>query len=223
MTRSVVTALASGLLVVGCTGEGGDAESTSGVDTSTGADDGGATSANSAGSSGGGDSSGGGPEATGTDSSGGTGSNATFGPGDDGPRPELCPPGVRPSLEVGLGHGEFFPLDSADAVLIAGPQGGFHISLGLHASGLDVADWGTVHLHAELDGQVVADHDAIAVFNCLDTMDPPIAEALWVNIVFDALPADLLGQQLAIDVDVEDYTGVTVGQSIMVTVDETLG
>jgi hypothetical protein len=153
------------------------------------------------------------------DDSGATSSITT----DEPPRPELCPPGVdTPTLEIGHGHGDFLPIESGPAVLVMGEQGGFHITLGLRVSGFDLADWGSAHLHAELDGQVVSDHDAVVPFTCLDELEPPLAQALWINVIFDVGPDELLGQTIEVTVDAADYTGVSVSETLTLPIDDVL-
>ncbi|MCA9705619.1 MAG: hypothetical protein KDK70_07220 [Myxococcales bacterium] len=156
-----------------------------------------------------------GPVDTGSD---GTGSSddapSTFG----GDLPAYCPPGAEPSLEMGLGDVEFRPLGDEVAQLVMGHQGGYHVVLGLRGAGLDLADWGSGHLHASIGGTVVADFDTIIVMNCDE--GGQFAEALWLNLIFDADPEDLVGQLADVEVEFTDASGVVVSASGQVRISD---
>ncbi len=136
---------------------------------------------------------------------------------------EFCPEGVTPSLQVGYGPGDFVPVSSGPALLIAGHQGGFHVELGLVSSGFDVADWGNVHFTARVDGQVVADHDAVAVLNCQYDLDPVVAHSYYVNMIFDAGPDLLLGATVEVDVELTDRGGQVATDSVQFVIGDELG
>ena len=211
-------------LVAGCPGSESEAPATTtdrGDDTaaaSESGDDPASTSAATASSSGAAD------ESTATsdaDSADSGSSPDTFGTGKA--PAQLCPAGVEPWLQVGYGPGDFVPIASAPALLIAGHQGGFHVELGLQSAGLDVADWGNVHFTARVDGQVVADHDAVAVLHCQYDLDPVVAHSYYVNMIFDVGPDVLLGATVDVDVELTDRGGQLATDSVQFVIGDELG
>ena len=140
---------------------------------------------------------------------------STFG----GSLPDYCPPGVEPSLEMGHGDIEYRPLESGIAQLVMGHQGGYHVVIGLRGSGLDLADWGSGHMQATIEGQLLADYDTIVVMQC-DEDSGEYAEALWLNLIFDAQPPMLLGQTAFVEVDYTDASDVVVSASGMIEISE---
>lgn len=124
----------------------------------------------------------------------------------DDPMP--CVPDGEPQLLFGHGVKEFSPLEEGPAQLWHGPQGGFHITIGIRSPGIDTANFGTVHFHAEVEGEVVADEPSVVVFNCYE--DEGYAEAIWVNVVMESTPEELHGRLAEVDVELEDYAGTMV-------------
>lgn len=167
---------------------------------------------------------------TGADATGNEGEEAgeaggsEAGSTDDGPAtfggsfPEVCPPGVEPSLQMGLGDVDFRPIDSGVAQLVQGHQGGYHVVIGLRGTGLDLADWGSGHLRATVGGEVLADYDTIVVMECDDGGE--FAEALWINLIFDAQPPMLLGQMASVEVEFTDASEVVVSASGQLEISE---
>ena len=69
----------------------------------------------------------------------------------------LCEPGRDPTLEIGLGVGAFTPVADGDPMpLIHGPQGGWHLEIGLLATHIDAGDLITGSLEGTIDGERVA-------------------------------------------------------------------
>ena len=142
-----------------------------------------------------------------TDTTGGAEAGSTFS-GETASVPEICNADGEPALEIGHGYEEFLPLDSGPARLIHGPQGGIHITIGLRSAGLDVAEFGDVHMYGESEGEVVADHPQGAVLECLD--DLGVAEAIWLSMVLTAEPADVHGKIIDMEVSILDGVGTMI-------------
>ncbi|MCH9680417.1 MAG: hypothetical protein K0V04_03200 [Deltaproteobacteria bacterium] len=127
-------------------------------------------------------------------------SPATF--GDGSTAPQFCPPDAEASIELGLGDVDFRPVDSEPAQVILGHQGGYHVVIGVRGVGLDLAEWGEGHLTATVNGQVVADHNAVILMHCSD--DGAYSEALWINLIFDDDPSSLLGLPMEVEAQYVD-------------------
>lgn len=121
--------------------------------------------------------------------------------------PQVCGVVSEAVLEIGHGSMQFTPLADMPAELLHGPQGGVHITLGIRCPGLDVSEFGDMHLHGEVNGQVVADHPQGVVLKCNERLG--VAEGIWLSMVFDVGPELLHEQVIDLDITITDDLGRT--------------
>lgn len=94
------------------------------------------------------------------------------------------------SLELGAGEEAFAAVEDGDhALLVHGPQGGYHLDVALAATGLVEVDRVEVLLVGTLDGVERARTPAVPTFRC----DAPTGRWLaWgMRLVYDAQPEEL--------------------------------
>ena len=132
---------------------------------------------------------------------------APLGACDKDPTTRACQPGGDPTLEIGVGIGEYTALPSDDAFpLVHGPQGGYHLEIGLAATHIDASSLLTGHLEGTLDGRPFATLDPWLDFRC--TGD---ALTSWgTKLIYDAPPDVLDGQQTTLTAEITDLEGATV-------------
>lgn len=118
-------------------------------------------------------------------------------PGDDDVVDTSACEDGDPSLLVGTGFSAFEPTEpGATLSLIHGPQGGYHLDIGLAATGLPSTDRVAVHLVGTIDGEVLADQTPYVTFRC-DSSEARY-EAWGQRLIFDAEPLDLHRQTAVI-------------------------
>ncbi len=127
-----------------------------------------------------------------------------------------------PSLEIGTGDQEFEPLnDGDDAVVIQGPQGGFHLLGSLRATGIEPGDTAnvfdennpTMHFTVREDGERV---DASNAFiQGLDEAGRGLYEVVG-RFVFLDIQADeeLVGSVITLTVELTDINGVALSAEV---------
>lgn len=156
------------------------------------------------------------------DSTGGTTDPgpATIAVEESGSPPEYCPPGVEPTLTVGHGVEEFMPPEAGPAQVYLGHQGGYHITLGMRGTGLDLSDWGDGQVRGTVDGTVVADHPTIIAMSCDEGGE--YSEALWINLIFEEPPQALLGQAIFVEAEYVDASNTMVAGTAELTISDTI-
>jgi hypothetical protein len=138
---------------------------------------------------------------------------ASVGAGCSGPEVGACAACVGPrcdppTLEIGLGLDGFAPLAEGGAFpLIHGPQGGYHLEIGLRATHLDVSSLVTGRLEGTIDGERLASASPWLDFRC----EGEALESWGTRLIYESTPAALDGQTTEIVVEVTDVAGNTVG------------
>ena len=124
------------------------------------------------------------------------------------PTSEACEPGAEPTLTIGLGVGGFTPIEDGEFPLVHGPQGGFHLEIGLSATHLDTSDLVTGHLEGTIDGVLYASADPWLDFRCDEAQGSLIS---WgTRLIYDATPEFLDGQVTTVTAEVSDLQGTKV-------------
>lgn len=123
---------------------------------------------------------------------------------------DACLPGADPTLTIGLGIEAYSEIpNGGDFPLVHGPQGGFHLEIGLAAAHLDASDLMTGHLTGTIDGQVYAETAPWLDFRCELAEDPALTS--WgTRLVYDATPDFLDGKVTTVTAEVTDASGTTV-------------
>ena len=127
-----------------------------------------------------------------------------------------------PTLILGAGDGELEPLsDGDDAVIIQGPQGGFHLLGSLHATGIEPGDTNdlenvnnpTVHFTVREEGERV---DVSTAFTQgLDEVDRGVYGVIGRFIFLDIQADDeLVGSTLTVRVELTDVNGVAMADEV---------
>ncbi|MEZ5397890.1 MAG: hypothetical protein R2724_34700 [Bryobacterales bacterium] len=113
----------------------------------------------------------------------------------------------EPGLAIGDGTDGYAPIaDGGEVVLVHGPQGGFHVEVGLLATHLDVSTLVTGHLAATVDGEELARVDPWLDFQCgADGL-----EAVGARLVYAGTPETLVGRRTRITARVVDLAGTVV-------------
>lgn len=120
---------------------------------------------------------------------------------------EACLPGPDPTLLIGLGVAGYTPVpEGGEMPLVHGPQGGFHLEIGLSASHLDISDLVTGHLTGTIGDTVYAETDPWLDFRCKGD-----ALVSWGTLlIYDATPDFLDGKETTVTASVTDSGGTTV-------------
>jgi hypothetical protein len=131
---------------------------------------------------------------------------ACSGGGPDGG--DNCIPGADPSLEIGLGVGGFSSIEDGEFPLVHGPQGGFHLEIGLLATQLDTSDLVVGHLEGLIEGERYAQSDPWLDFRCDETHGGLVS---WGSLlIYEATPEFLDGKLTTVTATVTDVQGTEV-------------
>jgi len=130
------------------------------------------------------------------------------------PASRTCQPGGEPELTIGTGVMEYEPLDPEDPafLVVHGPQGGYHATIGLEAVYLDASDLMGAEMHGIIDGEELATASPWLQMRC-----NPHTQTLqtWnLLLIWDATPDFLAGKTTHIDVQVTDASMTTVSASV---------
>ncbi|MCA9492236.1 MAG: hypothetical protein KC621_20025 [Myxococcales bacterium] len=132
-----------------------------------------------------------------------------------------CETGAAPALEIGVGLEGYEPLgEMGHFPLIHGPQGGFHLEIGLRATHLDTSDLALGHMVGTIDGTVYADSEPWIDFRCQNDVDAQ--EAYGMLLIYDSTPDFLDGKTTEVSVDVTDIAGNTVSATRTFVIEDTL-
>lgn len=139
-------------------------------------------------------------------------------PGDDDDATttdaDPCLPPGEPTLEIGIGLSGFEPIEPGGAFpLIHGPQGGYHLEIGLHATNL--AEDATGLFRGEIVGRVEGMPDDAVAYPYLDLRCVrEYRESYGTLLVFpdpaNITPDFLDGKEVEIEVKVTDADGTEV-------------
>lgn len=123
-----------------------------------------------------------------------------------------CVPSDTPTLELGVGRNSWGPMP---VVLQAesGSQGGQHVWLAFHATGLDLSSTSIVWITGEANGAPLIDQMARLAWTCKPN---GVAEVFGLQV---PLPTDAIEQYLALEVQVTDVSGRVVETSATVLID----
>lgn len=121
-----------------------------------------------------------------------------------------CLAGREPSLELGTGERGYVPLDEVDnsLELIHGPQGGFHLLVGLQARHIATERDLEGSITGRIDGAVIATSEPFVTFRCNGPLDA--LQAWNILLIYDAQPEDLDGKQTFIEAELVDADGETL-------------
>jgi len=125
-----------------------------------------------------------------------------------------------PGLELGGGTTAFDLLEPGATIeLVHGPQGGYHLELGLRATGLDSSDLAAATLEGTVDGSVMAVSSPWLQFRC----NPATGtyDAWPTNLIYDTEdPASLDNVNTDITAVLVDAAGVEFSASLTLTIDD---
>jgi len=131
-------------------------------------------------------------------------------PSDTGPTTtdaDPCEPSDSPTLEVGLGLSGYEALDDGDPFpLIHGPQGGYHLEIGLFGTGLAADALVSGEMHGTIDGKEYASAFPRLDLRCVGDG----RESYGTLLVYESTPDFLDGKTTRITVSVEGTDGTTV-------------
>ncbi|MEQ1564265.1 MAG: hypothetical protein ABMA64_01415 [Myxococcota bacterium] len=120
-----------------------------------------------------------------------------------------CALDAEPTLTLGYGVGGYTPIpDGGEFPLVHGPQGGYHLELGLLATGLDATNLVVGHVEGTLHGEPFASADPWLDFRCDDALGGLVSYG--TRLIYDAQPSALDGQPTEVTVEVADPRGGTL-------------
>ena len=131
-------------------------------------------------------------------------------------------------LVIGTGESSYEPLDAEDPTysLVNGPQGGWHVLIGLEAWGLDATGLVTANVEGRIDDQVLARADAAWItLTCApspssneSTLQCSNTFLIFDDIAIDRDPCPLDGAELQVQATVTDVRGTSVSSSTRATI-----
>jgi hypothetical protein len=142
----------------------------------------------------------------------------------DGPEGQAerdpCAPGREPTLAIGGGVSRFEPLREGDTLeLVHGPQGGYHVEIGLRATGLAADDLLSGKLEGWIGDRRLAEVAPWFDFRC----NPGVGQDSWGTLlVYAAQPEDLDGQPTTVVARVIDSRGVEVEAELDLVIEDPL-
>ena len=131
--------------------------------------------------------------------------------GTTGAATDPCEAGGPAGVELGHGLTSFAPFGDEPAELIYGPQGGFHIEIGVRAWGLDDSDVAVARLRGLIDGAEVGSSAPYAMLEC--TPDGTALEALRLPLIWDTTPEMLHDAVATVELELTDAAGTVVTAS----------
>ncbi len=126
-----------------------------------------------------------------------------------GPQGATCGPGGDPTLQIGLGVGTFTPIVAGEMPLIHGPQGGWHLEIGLLATGIDASDLIVGRLQGTVDGEPIAVNAPWLDMRCDEAAGGLIS---WgTRLIYPTeTAAELDGVQTEVSAEITDNQGITI-------------
>lgn len=131
---------------------------------------------------------------------------------------EDCPTDAAPAMEIGVGSESWQSIGDAsgEATLVHGPQGGYHLELGLRAEGLDVTDLASAVLRGAIDGEELAVSNTWVQFRCNPATNT--ADAWNVRLIYASTPDLLDGRETDITATVSDVAGTVFEATASLTI-----
>jgi hypothetical protein len=134
---------------------------------------------------------------------------------DRGPEANGCEPGDDPQLTIGLGVGGYSPIpDQGEFPLVHGPQGGYHLEIGLEATGIDASQLITGHMEGTIAGEQLAVNDPWLEFLC----EGGVLHSWGTRLIYDSTPEILDGKVTLVEASVTDLQGTLVSTSATYTI-----
>jgi hypothetical protein len=129
-----------------------------------------------------------------------------------------CEPSDAPTLDIGLGLAGYEPLDDGDPFpLIHGPQGGFHLEIGLFGTGIAADQLVSGEMHGYID-----DVEYAAAFPRLDLRCVGDGrESYGTLLVYNSTPDFLDGQTTRVTVAVTGTDGNEVTAEATFLIEDT--
>ncbi len=146
---------------------------------------------------------------------------ACAGNGPDSGDDDACAENTDLSLELGAGAASFEALTEGDEIeLVRGAQGGYHIEIGLRATGIDASDLIAAELTGEIDGTQLATSKPWLQFRC--NPDTGTWDAWGTTLIYDSTPEELDGQSTDVHVELTDVSGVDLSADLTLTIEDPL-
>lgn len=125
--------------------------------------------------------------------------------GAPGDTADPCTPGPTPELEIGTGEYSYEDLGAAELELIHGPQGGYHVLLGLQARHLDTTQPSVGAIRGWIDGEQIG--DAFPYLNWRCDVDSGAQQVWNLYLIWNAEPEEVHGETAEVAVELTDYAG----------------
>ena len=117
-----------------------------------------------------------------------------------------CEPDDAPTVTIGVGETAYEAhADGDPAVLIAGPQGGYHITLAIEATGFAIDEDLVGDFDGTVGGSLVGQSDPFVFLRCNN--QTKTQQAWDLRLVYDDVPTNLDGQTTEVTVELQDSTG----------------
>jgi len=139
---------------------------------------------------------------------------------DSGAPVDPCEASSSPTLDIGLGYIGYEAIDEGDAFpLIHGPQGGFHLEIGLFATGIAADELVSGEMHGYVDGVELASAFPRLDLRCVTSG----RESYGTLLVYNAQPEELDQKETRITVSVTGTDGSVVETEGTYIIDDTQG
>jgi hypothetical protein len=128
--------------------------------------------------------------------------------------PSPCTAGADPTLAIGTGETSYVPLDPVAPTfdIVHGPQGGYHVLVGLEATQMDTSDLLAADLKGTIDGVLMGETQPWVQMRCNGRTE---TQQSWNNrLIWDAQPEDLDGRTAHIEATVTDPRGTSVSAAV---------
>ena len=125
---------------------------------------------------------------------------------------DLCEPPGEPTLQIGLGLAGFEAIeDGGSFPLIHGPQGGFHLEIGLFSTNLAAGDLLSGSVIGTIDGtEYAASYPRLDMRCVRDTPEGDGQESYGTKLIYDSTPDFLDGKTTVVTATITDLDGVEV-------------
>ncbi len=128
-----------------------------------------------------------------------------------------CAAGDDPTLTIGVGETSYEPVpDNTEIPLVFGPQGGWHVTMAIEATYLDISEPWTAELTGTIDGALVA--------NTVPWVDGRCNEARgttqgWnLQLIFSEDWEDVIDRDMEVHASVIDALGTKVTDDALIHV-----